>query len=103
VSIGLQPRALSPRPRKLGFARLRLGRCSAGAADSILAKTLHDAVFCKFLASQVKKIPLFSMANHLAVQIFPNFFLAETGKINELRAKKFGFIVFWILRPSLRS
>jgi hypothetical protein len=34
------------------------------------------------------------MADYLTLQIFPNFFLAEMGKINELQAKKFGFIVF---------
>jgi len=34
------------------------------------------------------------MAACLGLQIFPNLFLAETGDINDLRLKKFGFVVF---------
>ena len=34
------------------------------------------------------------MAGYSALQIFPNFFLGETGEINALRAKKFGIVVF---------
>jgi hypothetical protein len=34
------------------------------------------------------------MITNLDFQIFKNFFLGETGKINLLRAKKFGFAFF---------
>jgi hypothetical protein len=63
--------------------------------------------FLQDSAIQRKKFPLFSRVEVLALQIFPNFFLAEMGKINALRAKKFGFVDFRVfqllLPPRLRE
>jgi hypothetical protein len=49
-----------------------------------------------------QNIPLISTTGHLALQIFPNLFLGETGEINALRAKKFGIVDFRIWRVGLR-
>jgi hypothetical protein len=49
----------------------------------------------------VAEIPLFSMIRYLDLQIFPNLFLAETGEISALQAKKFGFIVFLVFATFL--
>ena len=42
------------------------------------------------------------MAGCSACQIFANLFLGETREFNDLRAKKFGFVVFWIVPPPRR-
>jgi len=41
------------------------------------------------------------MIRYLDLQIFPNLFLAETGEISALQAKKFGFIVFLVFATFL--
>jgi hypothetical protein len=57
-------------------------------------KILGKRDFCKIRRFRTEKIPLFSMADFLTLQIFPNLFLREMGEINALRAKKFGFVDF---------
>jgi hypothetical protein len=63
----------------------------------ILAKSLEDAVFASF-GSRAGRFPLFSMAVNFDFSISKIFLLGETGKINPLRAKKFGFAIFSIWR-----
>jgi hypothetical protein len=64
------------------------------ASGPIPCKILGRRGFAGSGAARRQKTSLFSMTVCLALQIFPNLFLAETGDVNDLRLKKFGFVVF---------
>jgi hypothetical protein len=49
---------------------------------------------------ELKNIPMFSMSLFRARQIFPNLRFVESGNINGLQAKKFGFAFFGPIRPT---
>jgi hypothetical protein len=55
------------------------------------AKSLESIESRKTHAFAAGKNPVFSNSDLPALQIFANLFLAESRKINGLKAKKFGF------------